>query len=563
MKSATPGKSPFRSRSLTALQQQSFTRCRVSAVSIFAVTALFLMAEIVWRSTVIGPPKGGTVAERGLLLQDGSQLQVMLARFKDYWALPPGKQLEPISSSGNSSDSTNTETEILLHGEGAVQRPPASEEAGPTVEEVVSPFWDTDLLERDDAFGGEMEPCWRVRLPKSSKSSAGHVLITCSGGAEQHRIQIADAAAVAYQLGASLVLPKIREAERQPKSSFHEMYAASHFIRSLSGFINVIDSLPAGTLSSPDDVVSLTVPTDVTSEYIERVIRPLSGPSFVLSLGSFGPAENRSLDANDSLNALRCLVNYEALRFGPEITKLGKRMVARMREADQTAGGRFVAVDVQLAMSKKRRKLCANTKESLAGMEGNVTEEVRAKQRWKDWECPLVAEDVEKFLRLRGAPPETAVYITQQRWDPAWDPLRQSYPNLLTKEYTIPLLEEQQLQPSKTILEAMLDLFVCFASDVFIPAAPGKFREAVIGHRLYFNHSRILFPTSLSLLEDRQLLTSEQETELLLQLSRSNQRLPIEGEIPSSPATVYSRPQHFCLCPCTVPPAGASGVVEG
>lgn len=60
------------------------------------------------------------------------------------------------------------------------------------------------------------------------------------------------------------------------------------------------------------------------------------------------PFANRlSFDAPAAVQRLRCLANYEALRFSSPILTLGEALVARMKERSAKYGGKYVSVHLR------------------------------------------------------------------------------------------------------------------------------------------------------------------------------------------------------------------------
>ena len=60
------------------------------------------------------------------------------------------------------------------------------------------------------------------------------------------------------------------------------------------------------------------------------------------------PFANRlSFDAPPAVQRLRCLANFEALRFSSPILMLGEALVARMKERSVSSGGKYVSVHLR------------------------------------------------------------------------------------------------------------------------------------------------------------------------------------------------------------------------
>lgn len=60
------------------------------------------------------------------------------------------------------------------------------------------------------------------------------------------------------------------------------------------------------------------------------------------------PFANRlSFDAPPAVQRLRCLANYEALRFANPILTMGETLVARMRERSVNDSGKYISVHLR------------------------------------------------------------------------------------------------------------------------------------------------------------------------------------------------------------------------
>lgn len=60
------------------------------------------------------------------------------------------------------------------------------------------------------------------------------------------------------------------------------------------------------------------------------------------------PFANRlSFDSPPAVQRLRCLANYEALRFSSPILTLGETLVARMKERSANYGGKYISVHLR------------------------------------------------------------------------------------------------------------------------------------------------------------------------------------------------------------------------
>eukprot|EP00850_Spirogloea_muscicola_P013667 SM000094S24684 [mRNA] locus=s94:113413:116557:+ [translate_table: standard] len=387
-----------------------------------------------------------------------------------------------------------------------------------------------------------LDPCWNRHLRPKASRSWGYVTLTLEGGVDEHRVQIGDAAAIAYRLKATLVLPTVKEPEGQLHRHFADIYDARHFIDSLEGILRVVGRLPAHARGSKPAL--LTVPRNTPAEYVDSKIRPVFERSRILHLEAFSLSDTHSLSAGDELQAVRCLINYEALRFSASVEKIAERMVERMREAAAEGGGRFLAVDLRTPPPQLPGCEVANAQPNFDIQEEHVQARLRL-QRRHDRDCPIAPADLTKFLHALGYPPETAIYLTVPRWHPSLDVLRHAYPNCLTKEYTVPVNEEGQLLHEQSVTDMALDFLVSSSSDIFIPATPGLFREVIVGQRMFHGSKKILQPESMSLFNESE-IAPKQAASLIREIHLHNKRVLQKGV--SSNATVYDHPQHFCLC---------------
>lgn len=199
-------------------------------------------------------------------------------------------------------------------------------------------------------------------------------------------------------------------------SNFDDIYNVKHFIATLEGVVRIMGRLPDELQGA--NRTTLTVPYSITKTFIEETIRPVFERSMILVLEKFvldtKDAPKKEEDAKE-LDAIRCLVMHQSLLFLPQIEKLGNRLKNRMREAAQSTGGRFIAVDYRFDML--REEPCRK---------GIPTTLHTTKL------CPS-PQDLGMWLQRHGYAPDTAIYLTQSRLDESLDPLLSFFPNVITK----------------------------------------------------------------------------------------------------------------------------------
>ncbi|KAH9329866.1 hypothetical protein KI387_001974, partial [Taxus chinensis] len=305
----------------------------------------------------------------------------------------------------------------------------------------------------------------------------GFIGVRLSNGPHYHRVQIADAVVIAKYLGSTLLLPTIKDGHKEPNGQFEKIYDTSNFITSLQNIVRVVGRLPDDMTSVSPELIH--VPYRVTGDYIDEHIRPIFNQKVVIILDSVLPDVNlkEKEGENAEHDAVRCLVMYKALRFHSQLIKLGSRILNRVREAGEMSDGRFIAVDLRVDLLQRK------------GCNSNISELNKFKSK-----C-VNALEFGQFLKELGFPTNTAIYLTQSRWHPTLDALRKLFPNVYTKEYSMPFNEERQiLYTGKTQFEKALDFYICSESDIFIPSIPGMFYSIVAGERISLGKTQMFVP---------------------------------------------------------------------
>lgn len=74
----------------------------------------------------------------------------------------------------------------------------------------------------------------------------------------------------------------------------------------------------------------------------------LSLELFLYRVIRISPFANRlSFDAPPTVQRLRCLANYQALRFSNPVLTMGETLVARMKERSANSSGKYVSVHLR------------------------------------------------------------------------------------------------------------------------------------------------------------------------------------------------------------------------
>ncbi|RRT73675.1 hypothetical protein B296_00014110 [Ensete ventricosum] len=212
-----------------------------------------------------------------------------------------------------------------------------------------------------------------------------------------------------------------------------------------------------------------------------------------------------------SIQGLRCLTNYEALRFSKPIRSLAERMVHRMVNNSSINGGKYISVHLRFEEDMVAFSCC-----TYDGGQQEKNEMDKARERsWRgkfrrpgrvispeanrrNGKCPLTPLEVGMMLRGMGFGNTTSVYVASGKIYNAekyMAPLRQLFPLLETKET---LASADELAPFKghSSQLAALDYTVCAHSEVFVTTQGGNFPHFLMGHRRYLNegHSKTINP---------------------------------------------------------------------
>ncbi|XP_073360909.1 O-fucosyltransferase 8 isoform X2 [Aegilops tauschii subsp. strangulata] len=299
-------------------------------------------------------------------------------------------------------------------------------------------------------------------------------------------------------------------------------------VKDLPSHLQSLDLEAIGSQITDNDISKEAEP----SEFIRTALPVLQKNGVVHFLGFGNRLGFDSVPAD--LQRLRCRCNFHALKFAPEIQKLGSLLVQRLRgvSAMQTemdtqlfgsnmldrpfgdkstddAGGpsRYLALHLRfeedmVAYSlcefgggdEERRELQAFREThfpALVARLRNTTvspEELRSQGR-----CPLTPEEAGLILAALGYVRGTFIYVAgSQIYGGATRlrPLTRLYPNLVTKE---DILSSDELAPLKNFSSrlAALDFIACASSDVFAVTDSGsQLSSLVSGHRVYHGRGR-------------------------------------------------------------------------
>ncbi|KAL4302021.1 hypothetical protein GQ457_10G027010 [Hibiscus cannabinus] len=354
-----------------------------------------------------------------------------------------------------------------------------------------------------------------IDLPESN----GYIYVEANGGLNQQRTSICNAVAVAGYLNATLLIPNFHfhSIWRDP-SKFKDIYDEEYFISTLKNDVRVVDKIPAVIMERFDhnltNVFNFRIKAWSSIRYYKEVVLPKLLEEKVIRISPF--ANRLSFDAPPAVQRLRCLANYEALRFSSPILSLGETLVARMKQRSVNSGGKYLSVHLRFEVKARER-----------GWKGKFTKPGRVIRPGAiriNGKCPLTPLEVGLMLRGMGFGNKTYIFLASGKIynsEKTMTPLLEMFPNLQTKEM---LASEEELGPYKvwnnteisplrdrtfchlfdldccfqrfSSRMAAIDYTVCLHSEVFVTTQGGNFPHFLMGHRryLYGGHSKTIRP---------------------------------------------------------------------
>ncbi|XP_031250555.1 O-fucosyltransferase 9 isoform X2 [Pistacia vera] len=433
-----------------------------------------------------------------------------------------------------------------------------------------------EIMQLMTAWNSKVHQSWKpcsnrsiseAELPKSN----GFLIIEANGGLNQQRLSICDAVAVAGLLNATLVIPIFHlNSVWRDSSNFGEIFDEDFFIHALRNNVNVVKELPEDILQRFDHNISSIVNLRVKAwssptYYLQKVLPKL------LQMGAvrIAPFSNRLAHGVPSnIQGLRCLANFEALRFSEPIRMLAEKMVDRMVQNSSQSGGKYVSVHLRFETDMVAFSCC----EYDGGEEEKREMDIARERSWRgkfrkrgriirpganrvDGKCPLTPLEVGMMLRGMGFDNTTSVYVAAGKIYKAekyMAPLRQMFPRLETKD-TLAIPEELAAFKGHSSRLAALDYTVCLHSEVFVTTQGGNFPHFLTGHRryLYEGHAKTVKPDKrkLALLFDSPNIRWDDFKKQMKDMLSHNDQKGIELRKPSG--SLYTFPMPDCMCKTT------------
>ncbi|KAF8411809.1 hypothetical protein HHK36_004368 [Tetracentron sinense] len=427
----------------------------------------------------------------------------------------------------------------------------------------------------------EQKPCANTTAGQylESPEPIGYLIVEANGGLNQQRSSICNAVAVAGLLNAVLVIPRFNfhirseDALLEINDGFGEIYDEDHFIATLKNYVTVVRDLPEVVMERYDNNISNIPISRVkawapVSYYMGEVSPILRDQGYASQLDGISEIEQQPLGllrlslrrilviriapfANrlamqvpPYIQFLRCLANYEALRFSVPISTLANKLVNRMIEKSSRIGGKYVSVHLRFEEDMVAFSCCEYDGGEAETLEMDSIREKGWKGKFKSKErvikpglnringkCPLTPLEVGMMLRGMGFDNNTTIYLASGKIYQAESnlaPLLKMFPLVQTKN-SLASLDELAFFEGYSSRLAALDYTVCLFSEVFVTTQGGNFPHFLMGHRrfLYSGHAKTIKPDKrklVILLQDTQISWKAFKEQMEAMLVESDRR---------------------------------------
>ncbi|KAF9624820.1 hypothetical protein IFM89_014205 [Coptis chinensis] len=352
------------------------------------------------------------------------------------------------------------------------------------------------------------QPLVPVLPPLRVYNSSGYLKVSCNGGLNQMRAAICDMVTVARLLNLTMVVPELdKRSFWADPSNFGDIFDVDHFIGSLRDEVRIIKRLPKKVSRKLADLSLEMPPVSWSNEkyYLQQVL-PLFGKYNVIHFNKTDARlANNGLPTE--LQKLRCRVNFQSLKFTPQIEALGNKLVRILQRK-----GSFVALHLRYEMDMLAFSGCSH---GCSEEEADELKRMRyAYPWWREKElvseerrsqgtCPLTPEETALVLQALGFGKSTQIYIASGEIygsERRLMALRAAFPRLVKKEMLLDPGDLQQFHNHSSQMAA-LDFTVSVASNIFIPTYDGNMAKLVEGHRRYHGFRKTIVPDRRKLVE--------------------------------------------------------------
>uniref|UniRef100_A0A5B7AFA2 O-fucosyltransferase family protein n=1 Tax=Davidia involucrata TaxID=16924 RepID=A0A5B7AFA2_DAVIN len=406
-----------------------------------------------------------------------------------------------------------------------------------------------------------------------STGSDRYLIVEANGGLNQQRSSICNAVAVARLLDAILVIPhfEFHNVWRDP-SEFSDVYDEDHFVTTLEGYVKVVRELPEEVMEryafNISNIANFRVPAWATASFYLEEVYPVLHQQGVIRIAPF--ANRLAMKVPPHIQFLRCLANYEALRFSFPISALSKKLVNRMVEKSSSSGGKYVSVHLRFEEDMVAFSFCVYDGGEAENFEMDSIREKGWGEKFKrkdrviapdlyriNGKCPMTPLEVGMMLRGMGFANSTPIYLASGNIYQAernLAPLVEMFPFLQTKELLATPDELAPFQGYSSRLAA-LDYMVCLFSEVFVTTQGGNFPHFLMGHRrfLYDGHAKTIKPDKsklVVLLQDTSISWDAFKDQMKAMLAESDRKGIMIPRVRKTKrkTSIYTNPLPDCRC---------------